>query len=248
MEINKLKQDILTFFYKDFKFYFQSKMIYLLLIIYVALCTSITLYTTDFFTNTYSNLIQFFKFQPGVMALIIPAVTMRLWADEYKQNTLEVIFSQPIAYRDIVLGKFLAAWAIIGIMLLASMPFWWSVAIFVDTDAMIIWANYFIVFLIAGSLCALSFLVSSLCYNMLGAFLLGMICCSTVISVSFNWLVDKLVPDNAVLMNLANSFNFSLQYNGLINGQISISSLIYFLLIIVFALTLSVFAVKYKRY
>lgn len=248
MKINNLKKDILTFFYKDFKFYFQSKMIYLLLVIYVSLCASLTLYTTDFFTNTYPNLIQFFKFQPGVMALIIPVITMRLWADEYKQNTLEVIFSQPIAYRDIVLGKFLAAWTIVGILLLASMPFWWSVAIFVDTDATIILANYFIVFLVAGSLCALSFLAASLCYNMLGAFLLGMICCSIVISVSFNWLIDKLVPDNAVLMNLLNAFNFSLQYNGMIDGQISVSSIFYFLLIIVFALALSVSAVRYKRY
>ena len=248
MEINKLKKDILTFFYKDLKFYFQSKMIYLLLMIYVALCASITLYTTDFFTNTYPNLVQFFKFQPGIMALIIPAVTMRLWADEYKQNTLEIIFSQPVAYRDVVLGKFLAAWAVVGILLLGSMSFWFSVSLFVETNVVEILANYFIVFLVSGSLCALSFLVASLCYNVLGAFLLGMICCSIVISVSFNWLIDKLVPNNAILMNLVNAFNFSLQYNEMINGQIVISSIVYFFLIILFALALSVFAVRYKRY
>ena len=244
----KFNNDILTFFYKDFKFYFQSKMIYLLLAIYVAMCGSITLYASDFFANTYPNMFQFFRFQPGILALIIPAVTMRLWADEYKQNTLEVVFSQPVSYRDIVLGKFFAAWAIIGIMLLASMPIWWLSSLIVDMENGIILVNYIVVFLVAGSLCALSFLVSSLCYNMLGAFLLGMVVCSTAISVSFKWLVDKIVPDNAILMNLVNSFNFSLQYNNLIDGQISISSIIYFFLIIGFALMLSVEAVNYKRY
>lgn len=247
MELNKVKNSILTFFYKDFKFYFQSKMIYLLLFIYVAMCGAITLYASDFFTNTSSNMFQFFRFQPGIFALIIPAVTMRLWADEYKQNTLEVILAQPISYKDIVLGKFFAAWAVVGVMLLASMPFWWTVAVLVDVDNGIILANYFISFLVAGSLCGLSFLVASLCYNMLGAFLLGMVVCSTIISVSFKWIIDKLVPDNAILMNLVNAFNFSMQYNDMINGQISVSSVLYFLLIIVFALVLSVVAVFYKR-
>ena len=246
-EINKLKKDILTFFYKDFKFYFQSKMIYLLLIVYVALSVSATLYASDFFVNSDINLIQFFRFQPAALALIIPAVVMRLWADEYKQNTLEVVLSQPVVYRDIVLGKFLAAWAVIGVLLLASMPFWWCVALFIDMNNLIVLANYFIVFLVAGSLCALSFLVASLCYNMLGAFLLGLISCSVVISASFKWLVDKLVPDNAVLMNLVNAFNFSVQYNDMIGGQINISSIVYFLIIIVFSLVLSVMAVGCKR-
>ena len=247
MKINKFKHDVLTFFYKDFKFYFQSKMIYLLLLIYVAMCGSITLFATDFLVNTQENMIQFFKFQPGILALIIPAVTMRLWADEYKQNTLEVILVQPVSYLCIVLGKFLAAWAIIGVMLTASMPIWWCVAGLVEIDNSIVLANYFVVLILAGSLCALSFFVASLCYNILGAFLLGLVACSMLISVSFKWLIDKLIPDNAILMKVVNSFNFSMQYNDMISGQINISSICYFVLIIVFSLSLSVAAINYKR-
>lgn len=247
MKISESKRDILTFFYKDFKFYFQSKMIYLLSFVYVALCSAITVYASDFIVDTSPVLYQFFKFQPGVLALIIPAITMRLWADEYKQNTLEVILSQPVCYRDIVFGKFLASWLIVGVMLLTSMPLWWFVCMLVELDNTIISVNYFVVFLMSGSLCAISFLVSSLCYNMLGAFLLGMVACSTVISVSFKWMIDKLIPDNVIFMRLVNAFNFSYQYNDLINGQINISSIIYFILIIVFGLSLSIVAVNYKR-
>lgn len=247
MEKIKLKKDILTFFYKDFKFYFQSKMIYLLLVIYVAMCGSITLFGGDFFANTNPNFYHFFKFQPGVMALIIPAITMRLWADEYKQNTLEVVLSQPVLYKSIVLGKFLASWAVVGVMLLASMPIWWCVSSFIDMDNRIIFVNYFMVFIMSGSLCALCFFVASLCYNMIGAFLLGCVTCSMVISVSFRWLVDKLVPDNAIFMKVVNAFNFSMQYNDIIAGQINISSILYFGLIIVFGLVLSVVALDYKR-
>ncbi len=242
-----MKKDILTFFYKDLKFYFQSKMIYLLLFIYVALSGSITFYASDFFANTTTNMYQFFKFQPGVWALIIPAITMRLWADEYKQNTLEVILAQPVSYVSVVLGKFLASWAVVGIMLIASMPIWWCVDWLVDTENVIVLGNYFIVFMMSGSLCAISFFVASLCYNVLGAFLIGLVACSAVISVSFKWLVDKLVPDSAIFMKLTNAFNFSLQYNDMINGQINISSMLYFVLIIVFTLSFSIVAVNYKR-
>lgn len=247
MKIGKISKDILTFFYKDFKFYFQSKMIYLLLFIYVAMCAAITCYASDFLLDTSDNMYQFFKFQPGVLALIIPAITMRLWADEYKQNTLEVILAQPVFYKDVVLGKFLASWAVIGVMLIATMPLWWFVDLLVGVDGSIVLANYLVVFLMSGALCAISFLVASLCYNVLGAFLLGLVACSMVISVSFKWLVDKLVPDNAIFMKLVNAFNFSLQYNDLINGQINISSIIYFMLIIAFGLCLSIVAVNYKR-
>jgi ABC-2 type transport system permease protein len=222
-------------------------MIYLLLIIYVALSVSATLYASDFWVNTDANMIQFFRFQPAALALIIPAVVMRLWADEYKQNTLEVILSQSVVYRDIVLGKFLAAWLVVGVLLLATMPFWWIVAFFIDMNNLIVLVNYFIVFWVSGCLCALSFLVASLCYNVLGAFLLGMISCSIFISVSFKWLVDMLIPDNVVLMNLTNAFNFSQQYNDMISGQINISSIVYFLMIAVLSLVLSVVAVRCKR-
>ena len=242
-----MKKDILTFFYKDFKFYFQSKMIYLLLVIYVSLCGAITLYASDFFANTTTNMYQFFKFQPGIWALIIPAITMRLWADEYRQNTLEVILAQPISYICVVLGKFLASWAVVCIMLIASMPIWWCVDLLTGTENLIVLGNYFIVFIMSGSLCAISFFVASICYNVLGAFLIGLVACSAMISVSFKWMVDKLVPDSAVFMKLTNAFNFSLQYNDMINGQISISSVLYFLLIIVFSLSFSIIAVNYKR-
>lgn len=246
-EINKVKNDILTFFYKDFKFYFQSKMIYLLVLVYMALCGAITLYATDFIVNTKANMYQFFKFQPGIWALIIPAITMRSWGDEYKQNTLEVILALPVSYVSVVLGKFLASWAIVGVMLLTTMPIWWCVNFLVDLDNLIIWGNYFIVFVMAGSLCAVSFFVASVCFNMLGAFLIALTACSTIISVSFIGLVNKLVPDNAIFMKLTNAFNFSLQYNGMIDGQICLSSILYFLLLIVAALGFSIIAVDYKR-
>jgi hypothetical protein len=67
------------------------------------------------------------------------------------------------------------------------------------------------------------------------------------ISVSFKWITDKLIPDSAIFMNLINAFNFSLQYNDMIKGQINLSSVLYFVLIMLFALFLSVFAVDYKR-
>ena len=75
-------------FYKDFKFYFQSKMIYLIVLIYAALIAGLTFYATDFVAQTDPALRQFFKLQTDILPLFVPALTMRLWADEYKHNTL----------------------------------------------------------------------------------------------------------------------------------------------------------------
>ena len=234
-------------FTKEFNFYFQSKMAYLLFFIYTAMTTSIMFYTSDFYSNTTANFYQFFKLQPGVMAMIIPAITMRLWADEYRNNTLEILLTQPVSYLVIVLGKFFAAWSIVGIMFVFSMGVWGATSFVVEMDSSWILINYALAMLMSGVLCAVSMLVASLCYNMIGAFLLGCVTCSMVISVSFRWLVDKLVPDNAIFMKVVNAFNFSMQYNDIIAGQINISSILYFGLIIVFGLVLSVVALDYKR-
>ena len=119
-----MMRDLFVCFSKEFKFYFQSKIVYLLLFVYTAMVSSITLYATDFYVNTSVSMYQFFKFQPGILSMIIPALTMRFWADEYKHNTLEVLLTQPISYWAVVLGKFMAAWIVVGIMLLATFGLW----------------------------------------------------------------------------------------------------------------------------
>ncbi len=234
-------------FTKEFNFYFQSKMAYLLFFIYTAMTTSIMFYTSDFYSNTTANFYQFFKLQPGVMAMIIPAITMRLWADEYRNNTLEILLTQPVDYLVVVLGKFLAAWMIVAIMFVFSMGLWLVVSFMVELDNIWILINYVISMLMAGCLCAVSLLVASLCYNMLGAFLIALLACIILTTVSFSGWISNFIPENVFLMRIFIAFDFGVLYNDMILGQINVASLIYFVLIIVLAIWFSVVAVEYKR-
>ena len=161
-------------FYKDFKFYFQSKMIYLIVLIYAALIAGLTFYATDFVAQTDPALRQFFKLQTDILPLFVPALTMRQWADEYKHNTLEILLSQPVSWNAFVWGKFLAAWAVTGIMLVSTFGIWLLSAFYVPLDnSWILW-SYVMSFLMAGALCAVCSLVASLCYNALGAFIMAL--------------------------------------------------------------------------
>ncbi len=238
--------DILTCFTKEFKFYFQSRIIYLLVFIYAALVVGFTLYASDFYQNTHISLYQFFRYQPGVLMIIVPAVTMRFWADEYKHNTLEILLAQPISHLAVVLGKFFAAWAVVGIMLLVTVGFWVVTAQIVKLDNCWVWINYWLTFLMAGSLCALSSMVAVFCYNVISAFIAAMAVCMLVVMMNASWF-GEWFDSSVLLMRLSKAFDFRMQFNDMISGQISLSSFLYFGLLTLAALWLNVAAVEYKR-
>lgn len=240
-------KNILTCFNKDFKFYFQSKMIYLLVAIYGIMLFAFVLYSTDFLSNTTQNLHQFFSMQLAVMSMIIPATTMRAWADEYKHGTLDILFSLPMNKWAIVLGKFLAAWAVCSILVLSTILFCFILSLFVQLSSITIFINYIIILLFCGCLCALSIFASTIFNNMLGAFVMSLAICSLFISMPFEKFVTKIIPDNVFFAHLAASFNFGNIYDIMINGQIYVSSIIYLLLLGTASLWLTTVMVEYKR-
>ena len=241
-------RDIMTCFGKEFNFYFRSKMIYLLLFVYLAMSAGFTFYLSDFYQKTTVNLYQFFKYQPAILALIVPALAMRLWADEYKNNTLEVLFAQPVNPAAAAVGKFLAVWAVSGLMLVMSWGMWLAVAVIVPLDNCWILANYLITFLAAGSLCALSSAAAAFCYNMLGAFLASFAVCLVVTTADFSlWLGKLSGADGWQWLRFVKAFDFAGIFNDMIMGQAGLSGMAYFVILIAAALGISVAAADYKR-
>lgn len=232
---------------KDFKFYFQSKMIFIILPVYAALSAGITFYASDFLSHTTVNMQQFFRFQPQLMSVLIPALTMRLWADEYRNNTLEILLSQPISFFSVVCGKFLACWLVVGLMLLSSFGVWLIAASLVPLENGWILLNYFITFLMTGSLCAVSLFAAVWVYNGLGAFLLSLVCCHLLVSLNFDQPVAYLLPNNVMMTDLLRCFDFKMLFNDMIMGQINFSSIFYFGLLIVAGVGLTTYAVDFKR-
>lgn len=239
--------DIQLIFRKELHAYFRSKVMFLLTIIYNIMAWGVFFYFSDAKYNTAENLYQFFYIQPFLMIFIIPAISMKIWADEYKNNTLEITLSLPVKYEAIILGKFLTIWVVTGIVLVTSMPVWGVLAGMLDLANIWIFFNYMWTFLSAASLAALGMMAASICYNALGAFLCGMaFCCVAVWLPLGKWLIE-LMPDNLPLLGVVNMFSFMEQYVALVFGQVSFASLLYFVLLTIAALIVSDLVVKYKR-
>ena len=245
--IKTIFKDTIICFVKDFSAYFRTGIIYILVPLYALLSVVITLYATDFYANTMVNMQQFFMYQPALMSLFVPALTMRFWTDEYKNNTLELLLSQPIFFLSVVLGKFFAAWFAILLMLISSTPLWGIVAYLTELDNSWIFVNYLVTFFMSGSLCAIAALASSFTFNGLGAFLISVAVCMLFTNISFSSLLARLLPENIAVINLMKTFDFRALYNEMIMGQVSLPAFVYFILMIIFCLALNVETVEYKR-
>lgn len=242
-----MMRDALICFYKDFKFYFASRIIYLLLALYILISVGLTFWGTDFYTDSTINLQQFFAGQPLTFAIIIPALTMRSIADEYRARTLEIIMAQPISRQAFVLGKFMAAWAVCGVMLISSFLFWMMLSIWLELDNFWILWCYISAWIASGALCALSLLAASFFSHMLSAFALGVAVCFLLINLNFGWIAGIFTKHSLLALKIAGSFSFSQQYDNMISGQIGIASLFYFASLILTFVWLTGMVLDYKR-
>lgn len=239
--------DALICFYKDFKFYFASRIIYILLVLYILLSVGITFWGTDFTEDSAVNLQQFFYNQPLIMAIIIPALTMRSIADEYRSRTLEIIMAQPISRQAFVIGKFAAAWSVCGIMLVSSFSVWLILALLLDLDNFWVLWCYISTFIMSGALCAVSLLAASFSVHVLGAFALSLSVCFLIININLGWIAGLFTKHSLIASKIAASFSFVGQYNNMVLGQIGLASLLYFISLTAAFVWLTGIVLNYKR-
>ena len=239
--------DIMICFYKDLKFYFANRTIYLILAVYMLMLTAFTCFGSGFYNSAEINLQSFFLYQPVVFALVIPGLTMRSLADEARNRTLEIILSQPISRISIILAKFLSVWTVCGILLLSSMIFWWILALLLPLDNLWVLCNYFVTFLIAGALCAIALWGASFSNNYAAAFILSLSLCSLILNFNFGWIAELISPSSLLGIRIARSFSFLKQYSEMISGQLRLSSLIYFAASIATFVSLTIINLEYKR-
>jgi len=188
-----------------------------------------------------------FYFQPVVLGMIVPAITMRMWSDEYKHNTLEVLLAQPVRYYLIVAGKFLAVWAVCGVMMLPMVMLWAVIGSVVWIDGLWIVCNLALTMLLAACLIGLGMVAGIFCRNMVGAFVMGLALCAFFVSVPFDWIIAKFVPDNVILARLLSSFNLGQIYESMIGGQIFVSALVYMILMVLAELWIVTTMLEYRR-
>ena len=112
---------------REFASYFTTPVAWIFLMIFVSLSGLLTFYAGDFFGRGQADLQSFFLFHPWLYVFLIPAVSMRMWAEERRSGTIEMLMTLPVSTGELVLGKFFAAWAFVGVALLLTLPMWLTV-------------------------------------------------------------------------------------------------------------------------
>lgn len=234
-------------FAKEFSSYFRSRLGYFVLIVYTALSLTAAFFSGGYFELVNDNLFSLFYFQPEIFTLLVPALTMKLWADERRYGTLELLLSQPVGYLSLVLGKFLAAWAFCLLMLLMTVPLWISTAFLMPLDHLHIVFCYLACLLAAGALCAVGCAVSAFNSNPVSAYIISVFVCWLLKLSSFDYLIHAAKISNELVIRISNSINFDQHFQNILNGQINPGNVVYFLSVIFFALWVNTAAVEYKR-
>ena len=153
---------------KEFFSFFKTGLAYFVIGGYLLLSMLTTFYLGAFFNVDNSRLFSFFYFQSDIFTLLIPALTMRLWAEENKSGTAEFLLTQPLSYGSIILGKFCAAWIFCGLLLVLSMLFWGYISSFYPLDNLNIFSAYLGCLLVSGAICAIGCAVSAFCKSPIG--------------------------------------------------------------------------------
>jgi ABC-2 type transport system permease protein len=165
-----LIKNILTICRRELAGYFATPLAYVFIVIFLVLAGVLTFFVGNFFERGQADLQAFFTFHPWLYLVLIPAVSMRLWAEERKSGTIELCLTLPIRLSEAVLGKFLAAWIFIGIALALTFPFWLTVLFLGHPDNGVIVASYLGSWLMAGAILAIGAAVSAATKNQVIAF------------------------------------------------------------------------------
>ncbi len=228
--------------------YFATPLAYIFIVIFLALTGAFAFYVGGFFIRELADLEPFFVYHPWLYLMLIPAVAMRLWAEERKTGTIEVLMTLPVTTAEAVLGKYLAAWVFAGIALALTFPMWITVNVLGDPDNGVITASYIGSFLMAGAFLAIGSCISSLTKNQVIAFIVAATVCflftlsglELVLNFFRAWAPELLVRTVA-------SMSFLTHFNAVTKGVIELRDVIFFASLIVFWLFANVVAVDFRK-
>jgi ABC-2 type transport system permease protein len=214
--------------------YFATPLAYVFIVIFLVLAGVLTFFVGDFFERGQADLQSFFTFHPWLYLMLIPAVSMGLWAEERKSGTIELFLTLPIRLCEAVLGKFLAAWLFVGIALALTFPFWLTVLFLGNPDNGVIAASYLGSWLMAGAILAIGAAVSAATKNQIIAFIVTASLVFVLIAAGTPTVIglfEGWAPE-ALIHAVAGASLFS-HFTAITRGVLDLPDLIYFVSLIV---------------
>ena len=216
-------------FKRELGSYFATPLAYIFIVIFLVSSAVFTFYLGGFYEGGQADLIAFFNFHPWLYLFLVPAVAMRLWAEERKAGTIELLMTLPISRTDMVLGKFLAAWVFVGIALLLTFPIIVTVNYLGSPDNGAIFTGYLGSWLLAGGYLAIGSCMSALTRNQVIAFILSVVACFVFIVSGFPLVLDLFSgwAPQWLLDGIA-SLSFLIRFDAISKGVLDLRDLLYF--------------------
>jgi ABC-2 type transport system permease protein len=233
---------------RELRSYFATPVAYVFIVIFVALSAALTFYLGGFLQRQEATLEAFFLFHPWLYLLLIPAVSMRLWAEERKTGTIELILTLPLSTAAAVVGKFLAAWLFVAVALAATLPMWLTVNILGDPDNGVIAGSYAGSLLMAGAFLAIGSCMSALTRNQVVAFILAATVCFLFTMSGLDLVLDavrSVLP--AAVAEVVASLSVLDHFGGVTKGVIEARSVVFFVSMILFWLFATTVAVDTRK-
>jgi ABC-2 type transport system permease protein len=230
-------RNVLTIFRRELSGYFATPLAYVFIVIFLVMAGVLTFFAGNFFERGQADLQPFFTFHPWLYVVLIPALSMRLWAEERKSGTIELFLTLPIRMTEAVVGKFLAAWCFAGIALALTFPFWITVNFLGRPDNGVIFASYIASWLMAGALLAVGACVSAMTKNQVIAFVVTA-ALAFALTVSGSPIVLGLLQGWAPewLIHAVTQMSLLGHFGAITRGVIDMRDLIYFLSIMIASL------------
>jgi gliding motility-associatede transport system auxiliary component len=217
--------------------YFSSPVAYVFIIIFLLLTGFFTFMEGGFFERGQASLDPFFMWHPWLYLFLVPCVGMRLWAEERRVGTIELLLTKPITAWQAIVGKFLASWLFLGLSLALTFPVLLTVNYLGSPDNGVILAAYLGSFLMAGTYLAISSMTSAMTRNQVISFILAIVICLFLVLCGYPPVTDLLTRwEKPWLVDLVSSLSVMTHFQSFTTGMVDSRDVIFFLLIIAFAL------------
>lgn len=237
-----------TIFVRELGAYFSTPLAYVFIVIFLMASSTLTFYVGGLFARGQADLLSLFSFLPWLFLVLVPAITMRLWAEERRTGTLELLFTLPVTPAQAVVAKFLAAWAFLGIALVLTTPLWMTISWLGEPDHGAIFAGYLGALLMGGAYLAIGSAVSALTGNQVIAFVLA-VAAGFIVTAIGSPVAAALVSDAAppALVSAVAGFSLLERFGAVQRGVVDLSDLFYYFSTIALFLYLTVGILEWRR-
>lgn len=233
---------------RELQAYFATPLAYIFIVIFLILASSMTFFIGGLLSRGQADLQPFFTFHPWLYLFLVPALSMRLWAEERRTGTIELFLTLPVTMVEAVVGKFLAAWAFTGIALALTFPLWITVNYLGEPDNGVILASYIGSFLMAGAFMAVGSMISATTKNQVIAFVVSTSVLFIFTLAGSDFVLEAVrgwAPD--LLVEIVAGFGFMTNFQSIARGVIDLRDAIFFGSVIVLALMANALIVDLRK-